>query len=82
MEPVICRFVISIVLTIFFSVFTVNPVTGTPKNPYKPKCSCGGSSGGSGGSVAAGLVPISIGADSGGSIRYEIKRKKMRLAFG
>ncbi|KAI9349359.1 amidase signature domain-containing protein [Pilaira anomala] len=49
--------------------FTVNPNTGMPKNPYDPVRSCGGSSGGSGGIVAAGLVPVAIGADGGGSIR-------------
>ncbi|KAI8079056.1 amidase signature domain-containing protein [Gilbertella persicaria] len=49
--------------------FTVNPNTGIPKNPYGSTHSCGGSSGGSGGCVAGGLVPVSIGADGGGSIR-------------
>ncbi|CAM0135316.1 hypothetical protein VKS41_000099 [Umbelopsis sp. WA50703] len=49
--------------------FTVNPNTGTPKNAYNLKCSCGGSSGGSGGAVASGIFPIAIGADGGGSIR-------------
>lgn len=49
--------------------FTVNPNTGMPKNPYNGKHSCGGSSGGSGGIVAGGLVPVAIGADGGGSIR-------------
>lgn len=49
--------------------FTVNPNTGMPKNPYDLVRSCGGSSGGSGGIVAAGLVPVAIGADGGGSIR-------------
>ncbi|KAI8979361.1 amidase signature domain-containing protein [Mycotypha africana] len=49
--------------------FSVNPNTGIPKNPYKPTHSCGGSSGGSGGCVAGGLFPVSIGADGGGSVR-------------
>ncbi|KAI8990016.1 amidase signature domain-containing protein [Pilobolus umbonatus] len=49
--------------------FSVNPNTGTPKNPYHLSHSCGGSSGGSAGCVAGGLVPVSIGADGGGSIR-------------
>ncbi|KAI9493346.1 amidase signature domain-containing protein, partial [Zychaea mexicana] len=52
-----------------WDVFTVNPNTGTPLNPYDSVSSCGGSSGGSSGSVASGLVPISIGADAGGSVR-------------
>jgi Asp-tRNA(Asn)/Glu-tRNA(Gln) amidotransferase A subunit family amidase len=49
--------------------FSVNPNTGMPKNPYGTLHSCGGSSGGCGGSVAGGLFPVSIGADGGGSIR-------------
>ncbi|KAF9208873.1 hypothetical protein BGZ59_010385 [Podila verticillata] len=46
-----------------------NPSTTTPRNPYNPEHSTGGSSGGSGAAVAAGLVPIAIGCDGGGSIR-------------
>ncbi|KAI8875832.1 amidase signature enzyme, partial [Backusella circina FSU 941] len=52
-----------------WNTFTVNPNTGTPKNPFKLSHSCGGSSGGSSGIVSAGVVPISIGTDAGGSIR-------------
>lgn len=46
-----------------------NPVHGTPLNPYGKEYYCGGSSGGSAYSVAAGLVPLAVGADGGGSIR-------------
>ncbi|KAF3904181.1 Amidase [Arthrobotrys entomopaga] len=47
-----------------------NPVGGhTPRNPYNNKFYCGGSSGGSAYCVGAGLVPIAIGCDGGGSIR-------------
>lgn len=46
-----------------------NPNYGTPRNPHNPNYYCGGSSGGSGYAVAAGLVPIALGADGGGSIR-------------
>ncbi|KAL4917827.1 amidase signature domain-containing protein [Aspergillus aurantiobrunneus] len=46
-----------------------NPNFGTPKNPHNPSYYCGGSSGGSGYAVSAGLVPIALGADGGGSIR-------------
>lgn len=42
---------------------------GTPRNPYDPGRYTGGSSSGSGAAVAAGLGPIAIGADGGGSIR-------------
>ncbi|KAL5335336.1 amidase signature domain-containing protein [Aspergillus crustosus] len=46
-----------------------NPNFGTPKNPHNPEYYCGGSSGGSAYAVGAGLVPIALGADGGGSIR-------------
>ncbi|RAL05256.1 amidase [Aspergillus ibericus CBS 121593] len=46
-----------------------NPNYGTPKNPHNPNYYCGGSSGGSAYAVGAGLVPIALGADGGGSIR-------------
>ncbi|KAB8257280.1 amidase signature domain-containing protein [Aspergillus pseudonomiae] len=46
-----------------------NPNHGTPRNPHNRNYYCGGSSGGSGYAVGAGLVPIALGADGGGSIR-------------
>ncbi|EER38178.1 N-acylethanolamine amidohydrolase [Histoplasma capsulatum H143] len=46
-----------------------NPCTGTPRNPHNKDYYTGGSSGGSGYVVGAGLVPIALGADGGGSIR-------------
>ncbi|KAK6526739.1 hypothetical protein TWF281_009941 [Arthrobotrys megalospora] len=47
-----------------------NPVGGhTPRNPYNRKFYCGGSSGGSAYCVGAGIVPIAVGCDGGGSIR-------------
>ena len=39
------------------------------RNPYDPQCYPGGSSSGSAVSVAAGLCPVALGADGGGSIR-------------
>lgn len=47
----------------------INPFWKTPLNPWNRKHVVGGSSGGSACSVAAGLCPISIGCDGGGSIR-------------
>lgn len=47
----------------------VNPHTGTPRNPWGDDRLPGGSSSGSGAAVAAGLGPLSVGGDAGGSIR-------------
>jgi len=47
----------------------LNPIHGTPRNPYAPGHYTGGSSSGSGAAVTAGLCPVAIGADGGGSIR-------------
>ena len=46
-----------------------NPDFGKIRNPWNTDYSPGGSSGGAGAQVAAGLVPLSIGSDNGGSIR-------------
>jgi Asp-tRNA(Asn)/Glu-tRNA(Gln) amidotransferase A subunit family amidase len=47
----------------------LNPHHGTTRNPYDDACHTGGSSSGPATAVAAGLVPVAIGADGGGSIR-------------
>jgi len=47
----------------------LNPHQGTPRNPYNPNHFTGGSSSGSASAVAAGLCPLAVGADGGGSIR-------------
>jgi Asp-tRNA(Asn)/Glu-tRNA(Gln) amidotransferase A subunit family amidase len=46
-----------------------NPHHGTPRNPYHAGHYTGGSSSGPAAAVAAGLCPVAIGADGGGSIR-------------
>ena len=46
-----------------------NDYAGTPLNPWNHDYICGGSSSGSGAVVAAGIVPVSLGSDTGGSIR-------------
>jgi aspartyl-tRNA(Asn)/glutamyl-tRNA(Gln) amidotransferase subunit A len=54
-----------------FSGLGLNPHYGTPRNPHsrsEPRIP-GGSSSGSGVAVARGIVPVSIGTDTGGSVR-------------
>ena len=48
-----------------------NTHLGTPRNPWDPTVhrTPGGSSSGSGVAVAAGLAPVAIGTDTGGSVR-------------
>jgi len=48
---------------------TDNPLFGITRNPWNPALTPGGSSGGAGAAVAAGLGPLAVGTDGGGSIR-------------
>jgi aspartyl-tRNA(Asn)/glutamyl-tRNA(Gln) amidotransferase subunit A len=47
----------------------INPFYGSSKNPWDVSKISGGSSGGSAVAVSTGMVPMSLGTDTGGSIR-------------
>lgn len=51
------------------SVGTTNPLFPATQNPWRRGITPGGSSGGSGAAVAAGLATVALGGDTGGSIR-------------
>lgn len=46
-----------------------NKLSPVGRNPWDLDRTCGGSSGGAGSSLAAGLGPLAVGTDSGGSVR-------------
>ncbi|KAL2187609.1 amidase signature enzyme [Thermothelomyces heterothallicus CBS 203.75] len=66
-----------------------NPIYGTPRNPHNPTYYTGGSSSGTAYAVSAGLIPIGLGSDGGGSIRipsslcgvFGLKPTHGRLSF-
>ncbi len=48
---------------------TDSPLTGVTRNPVDPSTTAGGSSGGAAAAVAAGMGPLAVGTDGGGSVR-------------
>ncbi len=48
---------------------TDSPLFGITRNPWNTELTPGGSSGGAGVAVAAGMAPLAVGTDGGGSIR-------------
>jgi Asp-tRNA(Asn)/Glu-tRNA(Gln) amidotransferase A subunit family amidase len=66
-----------------------NPIYGTPRNPHNPNYYTGGSSSGTAYAVSAGLIPVGLGSDGGGSIRipsslcgvFGLKPTHGRLSF-
>ncbi len=52
-----------------WGITSVNRLLGTSRNPWSPDRISGGSSGGSAVALAAHLLPLALGSDTGGSIR-------------
>lgn len=52
-----------------YGITSTNPHFGAVRNPWDPERIPGGSSGGSGAAVAAGMALMALGTDTGGSIR-------------
>jgi len=52
-----------------FGITSNNAVTGPVRNPHDPSLIPGGSSGGTAAAIAAGIFPLGLGTDTGGSCR-------------
>ena len=72
------------------STTTESVAAGATRNPWNPQLNAGGSSGGSGAAIAAGMVPVAHATDGGGSIRvpaafnglFGIKPSRGRVSNG
>lgn len=70
--------------------YTESKFFGPARNPWNTNCTVGGSSGGSGAAVAAGIVPMATASDGGGSIRipascnglFGLKPSRGRVTLG
>jgi amidase len=68
---------------------TESRTSGPTRNPWNPERSPGGSTGGGAAAVAAGLAPLALGTDGGGSIRipaaacglFGLKPQRDRIPF-